>query len=182
MKTKIRWFSILLAAGSLLAAGCGKSPEHPAAEAAPTSEPETLMPVFQSVSETDAILPIPELRVTAKPGDRVILEGKVMGTDQPFVDNRALFVVGDEQTITSCDLLEDDHCATPWDNCCDDPRVVRAGTATIQVVDDNGQVVKESIRGVRNLKELSRVRVRGTVAPQSSPEALIINAEGIDVL
>ena len=105
-----------------------------------------------------------------------------MGTETPFVDNRALFVVGDEGTLTSCDLRTGDQCRTPWDVCCEPADAIRAGTATIQIVDADGNVLKQSIRGVGGLKELSRVRVEGVVAPQSTEDALIINATGIQIL
>lgn len=165
----------------LLASGCGKAPA-PAESAAAAPTPDILTQVFQSVPAPGEILPIPELRKAVQPGDAVILEAKVMGTVTPFVDNRALFVVGDEGTLISCDLRGDDHCATPWDNCCDDPKAVREGTATIQVVDGEGNVIKHGIRGVHGLKELSRVRISGVVAPQATPEALIVNAKAIEVL
>lgn len=171
-----------LAALTLFAAGCGKAPAPQAAASAETA-PAALASVFHPVAITGAVKPIPELRTQVSPGDTVILEAKVMGTETPFVEQRALFVVGDEATLTSCDLRgEDDHCETPWDNCCDDPDAVRAGTATIQIVDADGKVLKHTIRGVNGLKELSRVRIEGVVAPQSTRDALIINATGIELL
>ncbi len=170
-----------LAALTLLTSGCGKAPA-PQSSAPTASVPPAITSVFQPVATTEAMKPIPELRAYVAPGDTVILEAKVMGTETPFVDHRALFVVGDEATLTSCDLREDDHCSTPWDNCCDDPHALRIGTATIQIVDAEGNVVKHGIRGVNGLRELSRVRIRGVVAPQSTGDALIINATGIELL
>jgi hypothetical protein len=172
-------------AGLLLAAGCGGgSDPGPAAatEAAAPAPPPALTAVFQPVAAPGELLPIPELRTEAGPGDEVILEAKVMGTMHPFVDGRAAFVVGDEGTLISCDLRHADTCPTPWDNCCDDPKAIRAGTATIQVVDAGGNVLKHGIRGVNGLMELSRLRIAGTVAPQSTPDAFIINATAIDLL
>ncbi|HMO51000.1 MAG TPA: hypothetical protein PKE26_08040 [Kiritimatiellia bacterium] len=175
--------NVLIAAIAIFAAGCGKSPAPTTIATDSAATPTQLTSVFRAVTASGTILPIPELRTHVSPGDTVILEAKVMGTITPFVDNRALFVVGDEGTLTSCDLRgDDDHCKTPWDNCCDDPRDLRAGTATIQIVDAEGQVLKHGIRGVNGLKELSRVRVEGVVAPQSTGTALIINATGIEML
>jgi hypothetical protein len=172
-----------VAALALSATGCGKAPtSETSAPATTEAAPAALAAVFHPVAATSTVKPIPELRTQVSPGDSVVLEAKVMGTETPFVDNRALFVVGDEGTLTSCDLREDDHCKTPWDNCCDDPDALRAGTATIQVVDGEGNVLKHGIRGVNGLKELSRVRIEGVVAPQSTADALIINATGIDLL
>jgi hypothetical protein len=170
-----------LAALALFAAGCSKAPAPEAAAIEAT--PAALAAVFHPVAVAGTVKPIPELRTQVSSGDTVIIEAKVMGTETPFVDKRALFVVGDEGTLTSCDLRGGkDHCETPWDNCCDDPDALRAGTATIQIVDDGGQVLKHGIRGVHGLKELSRVRIEGVVAPQSTADALIINATGIELL
>ncbi len=137
--------------------------------------------MFAAVPAAEAPRPIPELRRTAAPGDAVVVEGKVMGAKRPFVQNRALFVLGDEGTLTSCDLQPGDECATPWDTCCDDPDDMRVGTATIQVVDDAGNVLHHDIKGVFGLEELSRVRIAGVVAPQSTEAAFIINASKIQL-
>ena len=166
----------------MLAAGCGKSPAPEAAAIENTGAPAELLSVFRPVIATGPVLPIPELRNKVSPGDKVMIEAKVMGTLEPFVESRALFVVGDEGTLITCDLEEGDTCKTPWDACCEPPEELRVGTATIQVVDANGAVLKHSIREINGLKELSRVRIEGVVAPQSSAEALIINATGIQLL
>ncbi len=57
-----------------------------------------------------------------------------------------------------------------------------AGTATIQLLDGNGKVLAQDIKGVGGLKELSRVVVAGTVAPEATPESLVINAQAIYVI
>ena len=166
-----------------VAVGCGRSgaPETPAVVAAET--PAALAAVFHAVPAPESLTSIPALRTAVQPGDVVVIEAKVMGTEAPFVDGRALVVVGDEGTLTSCNLLRPgDTCETPWDVCCEDAEAIGAGTATIQVVDGEGRVLKTDLRGVNGLVELSRVRVAGTVAPESTADALIINAEAIEVL
>ena len=105
-----------------------------------------------------------------------------MGSKEPFVDNRALFTVGDEETLISCDVRHKGSCETPWDNCCDDPDDVRAGTATIQVVDTEGNILRHGIKGISGLKELSRLRIAGEVSPASTETAFIINATAIEIL
>lgn len=174
--------AIQLVALTIVAAGCGKAPAPEKAIAEASAVSSELATVFRSVTASETLLPIPALRTQVSPGDKVILEAKVMGTATPFVDHRALFVVGDEGTLTSCDLNKGDQCKTPWDVCCESADAIRAGTATIQIVDADGNVLKQSIRGVNGLKELSRVRVEGVVAPQSTVEALIINASAIQIL
>lgn len=124
---------------------------------------------------------ITALRETAKPGDQVTLTGLVMGRKKPFVDGRAAFILGDPGKLTPCNKIPDDHCETPWDACCDDPDVKRAGTATIQLVDADQRVLKQEIKGAHGLKELSSVTLTGTVDKTSTPEALIINATVLHV-
>jgi hypothetical protein len=172
--------------GALMAftAGCGSStvPDAPASDAA-TPTPDILAEVFVAVPRPDTVAPIPKIRKQVAPGDDIVLEAKVMGVMHPFVENRALFVVGDESIITSCDLIsDDDHCKTPWDACCEDPGNLRAGTATIQVIDENGQVLRHGLRGMNGLAELSRVRIAGSIAEGSNGDVMIINARAIEVL
>jgi hypothetical protein len=162
-------------------AGLGTRGEQAAETTPPAAVPAVFAGVFVDVPSPGTSLPIPELRRVAKPGDEVLLEVKVMGTREPFVDNRAIFVVGDEWTLISCDLRRGHDCPTPWDNCCDDPKAVREGTATIQVVDADGKVLRHEIKGVAGLKELSRLRIAGVVAPNSTEAAFVINAQKIEI-
>jgi hypothetical protein len=180
MKTRLVIIPVLAAA--VMAAGCGEGGSNAVTAGTSDAVPPALTAVFAEVSSGAALLPIPELRRSAKPGDRVRFEAKVMGTEEPFVNNRALFVVGDEGTLISCDLRHSDGCETPWDNCCDDSDALRAGTATVQVVDDAGNVLRHGIRGMSGLKELSRLRIAGVVAPNSTEAAFIVNATKIQIL
>lgn len=180
MKTMRNLMPVMMAL--FLAAGCGKDAENIAPATEPAAVPAALAAVFAEVTSEKALSAIPDLRRAAGPGDEVVLEAKVMGTREPFVDGRAVFVVGDEGTLTSCDMLHGDGCATPWDNCCDDPKALRAGTATIQLVDAEGKVLRHRIKGVFGLKELSRLRIAGVVAPNSTEDAFLVNATHIQVL
>ena len=122
------------------------------------------------------------LRETAKPGDEITLKGEVIGREKVFVEGRAAFILGDPEKLTSCDKMPDDHCATPWDACCDSPELKKIGTASIQILGDDGRVVSGNIRGVKGLKELSEVTLKGTVDEASTKENLIVNATMIHVV
>ncbi|MDF3129047.1 hypothetical protein P0Y35_07560 [Kiritimatiellaeota bacterium B1221] len=144
--------------------------------------PPELSAVFQSVADAETGS-IPELRTQVQPGDEVVFVAKIMGSETPFVNGRALMVVGDEQAITSCDLMDEEgHCETPWDACCETREGLLSGTATVQVMDAGGNVLANDLRGVNGLKELSRVKVKGVVAPLSTEQALVVNASKIEVL
>lgn len=119
-------------------------------------------------------------RESAKPGDAITVAGRVMGAQNPFVEGRAAFILGDPALLTPCNERPDDHCQTPWDNCCDSKENKKRGTATIQIVDAEGRVLKEPIEGVEGIAKLSRLVVSGTVATGSTPDLLIINATAID--
>ncbi|QBG46032.1 hypothetical protein EGM51_00865 [Verrucomicrobia bacterium S94] len=162
-------------AAVVLLAGCGKK------DAVVQTAKADLPPVFVSEPIAGTPVPIPEAR-KAEPGDEIVLTGLVMGVPNPFVEGRAVFVLGDEGTVTPCDAMgDDDHCPTPWDACCDPAELKQAGTAAIQVVGENGRPVKTGLKGVSGLKELSRVTVSGTVAQNSTPDAFIVNASAIHV-
>lgn len=206
VQVAMRLKSFHVRAGLLIAllamSGCGKKPPsaRPEASLEPEStngkadpEPihvinvEELPAVFQGVIGSPVVpngmIAIPELRLHAKPGQDVIFEAKVMGSSEPFVKNRASMIVGDENTVASCDLLGlDERCPTPWDVHHEDLEAVKSGTAVIQIVDDNRKVVKTGLRGAAGLKELSRLRISGTVAPESTGETLIINASAIQII
>lgn len=162
--------------------GCGRAPAPESAREAASEIPAALAEVFRGSIPSAGPVAIAELRHTAKPGDAVVIEAKVIGAEKPFVEKRAVFIVGDPDKLTSCDLHEGDTCPTPWDVCCEDPRAIRENTATVQVVDAEGRVLAHGLRGVGGLRELSRVRVAGVIAPMSDGEALVINATAIQPL
>jgi hypothetical protein len=122
---------------------------------------------------------IQRVRDSAKPGDTVTLSGRVMGNMNPFTKGRAAFILGDPALLTACNDIPGDECETPWDNCCDSPEDKKRGTATIQVVDADGRVLRENIEGVGGIEKLAALTITGTVADSSTPDALIINASAI---
>lgn len=175
MKNRV---SIILATVLALLSGCGKP-----AEIINDAESAQLSSVFvEQISGNPT--PVPEARNTFKPGEKVVLTGLIMGVAHPFVEGRAVFVLGDEETITPCDDMDDkadDHCETPWDACCDPADIRANGTVTIQILDDSGKPAHAGLKGVNGLNELSRVTVSGTVAKNSMPEAFIVNATSIHI-
>ena len=129
----------------------------------------------------EGAIEIAAVKKTAKEGDTVTINGKVIGRKDPFVDGRAMVMLGDPHVITSCDLNHDDACPTPWDVCCDDPDDIKASTLTVQVLDTDGKLVKKGLKGLSGLKELSHLLVTGTVAEGSTADNMLINATGIYV-
>jgi hypothetical protein len=182
MKTNTLTITIACMATAILFTACGGSEE----EATPATDKETAA----TSSEFDAIisatapegaLSVVDARAAAKPGESIVLRGKVGGKMQPISASAAILVLADEKAITSCDQMPDDPCKTPWDYCCEVPSKIAASTATIQVKGEDGKLLRSTLRGVGELKELSHLVISGTVDAASTAEALIVNAETIHV-
>lgn len=168
----------LLMTGLLALAACGE--KKTTGQAAPAAD-ASLAKVFTTTAPANPAT-IHEARKAVKPGDEIVLSGRVMGNEQPFVAGRAAFILGDPALLTACNERPGDECKTPWDNCCDTAEAKRDGTATVQVLGADGRVAKGTLEGVGGLAKLSKVVVAGKVAPGSSPESLVINATAIHVL
>ncbi len=171
----------LLAAIALLAS-CGK-PDRPAktAEATPKGPGPELSAVLATTPEGEA-RSIAAVRSQLKPGDTVTLTGRIMGADNPFVEGRAVFILGDPTVLTACSDKPGDSCETPWDTCCDTPEDKKRATATIQILGKDGRVLKEPVEGVSGIAKLATVKVSGTVAQGSSADLLLVNASAIQAV
>lgn len=174
MKTHTTCLALVTAA---LLASCDKS-ETPAATSTP-SAPSAALSAVLNASPVGDPKPIHLIRTTAKPGDEITISGKIMGNEKPFVAGRAAFILGDTEILTPCNEDPADKCETPWDVCCDSPEDKKRGIATIQVVGEDGRVLKEPLEGVGGLANLATVTVSGKVAEGSSPDLLLITATAI---
>jgi hypothetical protein len=177
MKTKS---TCLLIASAVLLVSCGGKSTQSTAEDS-VSEPSPALAAVLAASPAGDASSIAVIRSSAKPGDEITVSGRIMGTMKPFVDGRAAFILGDPDVLTPCNEVPGDDCETPWDACCDSPEDKKRGTATIQIVDADGRVLKESIEGVGGLQNLAKVIVSGKVAEESSADLLIVNASAIGV-
>lgn len=119
---------------------------------------------------------VEDARKSAKTGKTITLRGFIGGSVEPFVNGRAVFtIVG--HGITSCADMGEDHCKTPWDYCCEPSAEIAAHSATIQVVDPTGQVLRTGVK-VGAIKELAEVIVVGTV-DVANAKTLVVNASSI---
>ncbi len=73
----------------------------------------------------------------------------------------------------------EDHCATPWDYCCEPHESLVASSATIQVVETDGRPLKADLKGLRGLDPLAEVYVVGTVAQRDEGGTFVVNASGV---
>lgn len=172
--------TIATACSVVLLASCSSREDSAAtsgASAATSDVPSGLL----AEAAPEGALSVIEARAAATPGEPITLRGKVGGRISPISEAAAILVLADEHAIQSCDTIEGDACATPWDYCCVEAATIAASTATIQVRGADGSLLRTTLRGLGGLKELSHLIVSGTVDTASTPEALIINATGIHV-
>jgi len=118
-------------------------------------------------------------RISAKPGDAVIIKGRIMGSTSPFVIGRSAFILADPDILSACNDTPGYSCITPWDSCRSSPEERKGGTATIQITGSEGEVLRHPLEGSSGLSKLVSVTVSGKVAPGSSPDLLIVNATAI---
>ncbi|MES2476576.1 MAG: hypothetical protein V4640_12405 [Verrucomicrobiota bacterium] len=163
-----------------LLVSCGKKETAATAVREAAAPSSALQSVLAAAPVGDA-QEIHVIRQTAKPGDEITISGKIMGNAKPFVDGRAAFTLADPSIITPCNENPDDACETPWDACCDTKEEKLIGLASVQVLGDDGRVLKEGLEGVGKLSNLTRVTVTGKVADGSSADSLVVNATAIRV-
>jgi len=114
-----------------------------------------------------------------KKGDKVVLKGRIGGSKDPFVKERAVFtLIG--RGPKACNEIPGDKCPIPWDYCCSPRNEITAHSVTVQVVDAKGMPVRTDIKGRWDIKELSELIVVGTVA-EVRGDAMVVNATGVHV-
>ena len=166
---------------ALLLTGCGSeepqsTANKPGSQAATSGVPEG---IFLSEAPENA-QPLGEIKRTASIGDEVVFSGRIGGRVNPFVDERAVFIIADT-SLKICSELHGDSCPTPWDYCCEPRDSLMANTASVQIVDGEGKPLKMSLRGDHGLVETATVFVRGKVTAKDEAGTLVVNATGLYV-
>lgn len=169
----MKWIALI--ATAMVLWSCTKETKDPVEEV--KSKASIPSGLFVSASPENAV-PVLEAR-KLKAGDKVVVHGKVMGSKHPFVEGRALFIIGDPEKLKSCDVRPDDECPQPWDVCCETTEDIAAGTVSVQVVGEDGRPLKTGIKGQNGLDNLSNVVIEGTVAKNTTAAAMTINADKI---
>jgi hypothetical protein len=149
--------------------------------APPTTAPALPEGLFVTSAPADA-KNIRDAKPAAKKKEVIVLRGRIGGSVNPFGENRAMFTLVDVR-IPACGEgdSKDDHCPTPHDMCCTPRSVLTANSATIQVVDEKGSLLKTSLKNVKGLIPLAEVTVKGTISQADGKAVLVINAAEIYV-
>lgn len=181
MKTKPSFIlPACLAVTGLFLSACGEKATDETSTASENSDSSALNSYLVKESHSE-VKQISELFAKPDPGTEVVVGGEVMGSMNPFIDGRAMVVLGDPTKLTPCNRRPGDTCQTPWDVCCDLSETIKSSIATIQLVDDEGKIIKSGLKGVEGIQELSYLTVSGTIAEGSNAENLLINAKEIYV-
>ena len=92
----------------------------------------------------------------------------------------AVFVVADP-ILEDC-IQKGDGCPKPWDYCCEPKERLRANTATVRLVDADGNPLAGSAEGLGGLEPLRTIEVVGVVR-ETGPEGLfVVDAERLFVV
>jgi hypothetical protein len=157
--------------GLAFVAGCGETKPEDSAAAVDGSQ-------YIIREEPDGAKDVIAVRDSAQDGDDVLLEGRIGGAHNPWVDGYAAFTVVDS-SLRACSDIPGDGCKTPWDYCCETPKL-KTATALVKVVDEDGNAVAADARKLLNVTELSRVVVKGK-AQRDEAGNLTVLASGIHV-
>jgi hypothetical protein len=167
-----------LVLAGVLAAGCGRGDNPPAAPADKDRQgAEASGEKYRLAAEPAGAKGVTAVREQAKDGDEVVVVGRIGGNAKPWVEGRAAFWIVDP-SLKSCKETEDDDCPTPWDYCCTPREDLVKGMATVKVVDDKGQTVATDARQLLGVKELQTVVVRGR-AKRDAEGNLTVLASGV---
>lgn len=176
MTTTIKIASLILLGASLAAlTGCDK--QKPSATTASTNDTSIPKKIFLSERPADAPM-LREVKASSQVGDKVVFEARVGGRMKPFVEGLAVFVTADPRLI-SCDQRPGDNCAYPYDYCCEDGDALKAGTATVQILDSDGTPYPVSAQGQGGIEPLKTIIVEGTVAEKDAKGVFVVDATNI---
>ena len=168
--------SILACLGVMFAGGCSQEVRTPET----SSTPE--MPVdgakYRLSEEPEGAQDVLQVRESAEDGDDILIVGRIGGSENPWIDDRAAFSIVDG-SLKACSDIPGDQCKKPWDYCCETDKLPSL-TALVKVVDENGDLVKAGARELLNVKELSTVVVKGK-AQRDEAGNLTILASGVYV-
>lgn len=132
---------------------------------------------WQLISAPADARTIAEVKPTAQEGDVVTVRGRIGGRAQPLTADAPVFVMMDP-AIPSCADEPGENCPTPWDYCCEPRASITANSATVQLVDAEGNPIEADLTAA-GFAPLDEVIVVGTIAPRPSPEVLTIRATAI---
>ena len=166
---------IALVSSLTLVAGCDSAPSD-----GDTAETTTVQvePASWLLGEAPAeYREVAEAKQNAEAGEEIVLRGRIGGRLDPISGESPAFIIMDA-SVPSCADKDHDSCPTPWDYCCETPDSKAANSATIVVLDANGNPTDEDITAA-GLAPLDEIIVVGTVKARPNQSVFEIHATGI---
>ena len=170
--------SVVLTSLAMVTVGCQQEQTTDTASQSSANEPGVDGTKFLLAAEPGEAEDVIRARESAQDDDEVLVLGRIGGSANPWIEGRAAFSIVDS-SLKACSDIPGDKCEKPWDYCCETHKLPTA-TALVQVVDEQGEVVRADARGLLNVEELSTVIVKGR-AKRDDAGNLTILASGVYV-
>ena len=170
----------LVLASLMALAGCGQESHEAASNQSATSgsaerqQAPTLPDGFFLSAAPSEVISVSQARGSAETGQDIAFTGYIGGRVEPFTEGRAVFLLADSAKAPQCT----EGCPAPHDACCVPRDVIAANSATVQVVDADGQPLKLDLNGLNGVVPGAEVTVVGTVR-EANDSLLIVDASGI---
>lgn len=119
------------------------------------------------------------LKSAAREGDTVVLRGRIGGSRSPMTASSAVFTIVDS-SLPTCADNPDDNCRTPWDYCCEPRDLLTANSATIQLVNAEGNPL--AVDATTHLNPGDEIVVAGKIAPRPNNSVLVVQATAVYVV
>ncbi len=151
--------------------GCSSSSTD---EAAATAVPAASLDgsKYLLAEEPDGAMGVIAARESAKDGDPVVIVGRIGGSDNPWIEGRAAFMLLDASKLMVAigeDLGEEEIC---MDDCCAAERA--DCTTLVKVVDADGKLVAADSRQLLGLTSDDMVVVRGKAKKDDSDNFTVL--------
>ncbi len=145
-----------------------------------TTNKETLPSHFFTTERPADVKDLVDVKMNAKTGDEVTFLARIGGRKHgSFVPTLAMMIVADPNLL-SCELMAcDDHCDTPEDYCCEDPKVLTQGLGTIRFMKNQTEAYPFSVEGLGGMEVLKYVVVEGKVHDINENGLFIVDAETV---
>ncbi|MFO1007533.1 MAG: OB-fold nucleic acid binding domain-containing protein [Planctomycetaceae bacterium] len=171
--SKIKTSAGMLSVVVSMMLGCSQSETPPNGVSQSATPPDATYLLAEKPSNSQGVA---EARKNESGSEEITIEGRIGGSEKPFVDGIAAFTIVDP-AIPYC--APDEGCPTPWDYCCNTDKL-KDNSALIKIVQADGEPVSKDARELLGVKELSRVIIRGK-AQRDKEGNLTVLAEKVHI-
>lgn len=170
----LSYAALLLIAGSAIGCTASTTPEAGGVVATNVSVNGDK---YLLTEEPDGAVGVIEARESAKDGEPLIIVGRIGGSNKPWVEGRAAFMLLDASMSVVSEGSEEEEGELCMGDCCANER---AECTTLVKVVDNGSLVPADSRQLLGLKENDFVVVRGKASKDDSGNFAVL-ADGVYV-